>query len=115
MRTFFIRSEAIKELDKHVANNDSLKKELVKLMDEMKSIGEKKEEKLKIIKEKNKKWDALQQQKDEATMRFNEVRKQDELLHAELIETNKRRKANIASTKMVIYYLSSKKLRRIYT
>lgn len=72
------------------------------MMDELNSVHKQKEEKMKIIKEKSKKWDALQQQKDEATTRFDEVRKKDELLHAELIETNKRRKANIASTKTVI-------------
>jgi len=73
-------------------------------MDEMNSIRKQKEEKIKIIKEKSKKWDALQRQKDEATARFDEVRKQDELLHAELVETNKRRKTNMASTKTVIFY-----------
>lgn len=72
-------------------------------MDEMNSVHKEKDEKIKTIKEKSKKWDALQRQKDEATARFNEVRKQDELLHAELVETNKRRKANIASTKTVIF------------
>jgi hypothetical protein len=71
----------------------------------MKSIGEQKEEKFKVFKEKSKKWEVLQRQKDEATTKFEQVRKQDESLHAELVETNKRRKANIASTKMVIYYL----------
>jgi len=74
------------------------------LLDEMNSIRKQKEEKIKIIKEKSKKWDRLQRQKDEATARFDEVRKQDELLHAELVETNKRRKTNMASTKTVIFY-----------
>lgn len=67
----------------------------------MKNVDEQKKEKLKVIKEKNKKWKDLQQQKDEATARFDQVRKQDESLHAELVETNKRRKSNVASTKMV--------------
>lgn len=75
-------------------------------MGEMKNVHEQKEEKTKVIKEKSKKWDALQRQKDDATARFDKVRKQDESLHAELVETNKRRKANIASAKTVIvlYY-----------
>lgn len=72
-------------------------------MDELNSVRKEKEETIKTIKDKSKKWDALQRQKDEATARFDEVRKQDELLHAELVETNKRRKANIASTKTVIF------------
>lgn len=77
-------------------------------MGEMKNVHEQKEEKTKVIKEKSKKWDALQRQKDDATARFDKVRKQDESLHAELVETNKRRKANIASAKTVIflYYFS---------
>lgn len=76
-------------------------------MDEMSSVRKQKEEKIKIIKEKSKKWDALQRKKDEATVRFDEVRKQDELLHAELVETNKRRKVNMASIKTVSFTLLS--------
>lgn len=75
-------------------------------MDEMSSVQKQKEEKIKIIKEKNKKWDVLQKQKDEVTVRFDEVRKKDELLHAEMVETNKRRKANATLTKTVIILLS---------
>lgn len=73
-------------------------------MDEMNNVRKQKEEKIKTIKEKSKKWDALQRQKDEVTARFDEVRKKDELLHAELVETNKRRKANMISIKTVIFY-----------
>jgi len=100
----------VKELAEHMAKNDALDKELEALMDEMKSVHTQKEEKTKIIKEKSKKWDALQQQKDEATAKFDQLRKQDESLYAEMVETNKRRKANMASTKTVIFcsiYLDS--------
>lgn len=83
-------------------------------MDEMSSIHKQKEEKIKTIKEKNKKWDALQRQKDETTARFDEVRKKDELLHAELVETNKRRKANATLTKTVII-LFNKIILNLYT
>ncbi|KAL6258329.1 hypothetical protein P5V15_010277 [Pogonomyrmex californicus] len=93
------KSEAIKELAECVATNDNLEKEQAALTNEMSNVRQEKGEKIKIIKEKNKKWDVLQQQKDEATTSFNEIRKQDELLHAELVETNKRRKANMATTK----------------
>ncbi|KMQ92929.1 structural maintenance of chromosomes protein 4 [Lasius niger] len=93
------RSEALKELAEHEAKNTTLDKEQNALMGEMKNVHEQKEEKTKVIKEKSKKWDALQRQKDDATARFDKVRKQDESLHAELVETNKRRKANIASAK----------------
>lgn len=83
--------------------NNTLDKDKAALMDEMNNVHKEKEEKLKTIKEKSKKWEALQRQKDEATATFDEVRKQDELLHAELVETNKRRKANMMSAKTVIF------------
>lgn len=69
----------------------------------MKSIHEQKKITINTIKEKNKKWDTLQRQKDETTTRFDQLRKQDESLHAELVETNKRRKANMGSIKTVIF------------
>lgn len=93
----------MRDLADHKEKNDSLDKELTMLMDEMKNIREQREEKVKVIKEKNKKWDNLQRQKDEATAKFDKVRKQDESLYAELVETNKRRKANTASAKTVIF------------
>ncbi|XP_025270136.1 structural maintenance of chromosomes protein 4 isoform X2 [Camponotus floridanus] len=93
------RSEAVKELAEHVAKNDTLDKEQTALMDEMKTVREQKEEKTIIIKKKSKKWDTLQRQKDEATAKYDKLRKRDESLHAELVETNKRRKANTASIK----------------
>lgn len=79
-------------------------------MDEMNSVHKQKEEKMKIIKEKSKKYDALQRKKDETMTRFDQVRKNDELLHAELVETNKRRKANMASTKTVSFHFINLKL-----
>lgn len=94
----------MKELAEHVEKHDTLDKELATLVDEMKNVRQQKEETIKIIKEKSKKWDDLQRQKDEATARFDKVRKQDESLHAELVETNKRRKTNMASTKAVIVF-----------
>lgn len=97
-----VRSEAVKELADHVAKNDDLNKELTALLDEMKDIHARKQEKTKMMKAKSKKWDCLQQQKDEATTKFDEMRKQDESLHAEMVETNKRRKANMTSIKTVI-------------
>lgn len=102
--SIFFRSETVKELAEHDAKHSTLDKEYIALMDEMKNVHEQKEERTKIIKEKSKKWDVLQRQKDEATAKFDKVRKQDESLHAELIETNKRRKDNIASAKTVIFY-----------
>lgn len=121
LRIFFFRSEAVKELAEHVAKDDNLDKEQTALMNEMTNVRQQKEEKTKIIKEKSKKWHALQRQKDDATARFDKLRKQDESLHAELIETNKRRKDNIATMKTVIFYIifslclyRNEKLYRIY-
>lgn len=95
----------MKELAEHVAKNDTLDQEQTALMNEMTNVRQQKEEKTKVIKEKSKKWNALQQQKDDATAKFDKLRKQDESLHAELIETNKRRKDNIATMKTVIFYI----------
>lgn len=100
------RSETSKELAEHVEKYDTLNKELTTLAEEMKDIHGQKEEKTKIIKEKIKKWDDLQQRKDETTAKFDKVRKKDESLHAELVETNKRRKANMMSAKTVIFPLN---------
>lgn len=100
----FFRHEATKELAEHKVKNDTLEKEVTELVDEMKNVRGQKEEKMKEIKEKSKKWDNLQQQKDEDTAKFNQVRKKDESLHAELVETNKRRKANMTLIKTVISY-----------
>lgn len=97
------RFETVKELSEHVEKNTALDKEKDALMDEMKSIRAQKEEKTNMIKEKSKKWDTLQKQKDEAMTNFDKVRKQDESLHAEMVETNKRRKANMTSAKTVIF------------
>ena len=55
--------------------------------------------------ERGKKWDNLQQQRDEVSGKFDTIWKHDESLHAELVETNKRRKANIASLKTVKFIL----------
>lgn len=93
----------MKELAEQEAKTDTLNKELTTLLNDMKSIHEQKKITINTIKEKNKKWDTLQRQKDETTARFDQLRKQDESLHAELVETNKRRKANMGSIKTVIF------------
>lgn len=85
------------------------------LINKMKEIHNNKEEKDKVITQKNKVWENLQKEKDEITTKFDKIRKHDESLHAELVETNKRRKANIASLKTVkfILFILKKKLRYI--
>lgn len=83
------------------------------LINKMKEIHNDKEEKNKVIAQKNKVWDNLQKEKDEITTKFDKIRKHDESLHAELVETNKRRKANIASLKTVkfILFILKKKIK----
>lgn len=94
----------MKELAEQQIKNDTLEKELTELVDEMQNVHKKKEKEMKELKEKSKKWGDLQQQKDAETVNFNQIRKKDESLHAELIETNKRRKANMTLIKTVIIY-----------
>uniref|UniRef100_A0A6V7IYQ0 Structural maintenance of chromosomes protein n=1 Tax=Bracon brevicornis TaxID=1563983 RepID=A0A6V7IYQ0_9HYME len=83
------KEEAHKELESH----------LNELKAEVNKVHEKKEDLQKELKEKCKKWDSIQQQKDAATGKFEEIKKKDEALHADLVETNKRRKADMASIK----------------
>lgn len=71
----------------------------------MKEVHDEKEQKNKVIKEENIAQDNLEKKKDEIVAEFNKIRKHDESLHAELVETNKRRKANITSLKTVKFIL----------
>ncbi|XP_017790993.1 PREDICTED: structural maintenance of chromosomes protein 4 [Habropoda laboriosa] len=93
------RFKTTTELAQQESKIKELDKDLLDLKNKMKEIHSDKEEKNKVIIEKNKIWDNLQRQKDEIATKFDKIRKHDESLHAELIETNKRRKANIASLK----------------
>ncbi|XP_066588736.1 structural maintenance of chromosomes protein 4 [Prorops nasuta] len=93
------RLGTVKSLEEQEGKKIDLDKDLSDLLEEMTKIKDEKHEKDIMIKEKSKKWDKLQTQKDEATAKFDNIRKTDESLHAELVETNKRRKNNIASVK----------------
>ncbi|XP_076766925.1 haspin [Xylocopa sonorina] len=87
------------EIMKQETKTSELDKDLSELVSKMDEINNDKEQKNKVIKEKSKAWDNLQKQKDQISASFDKIRKCDESLHAELIEINKRRKANIASLK----------------
>ncbi|XP_061935021.1 structural maintenance of chromosomes protein 4 [Apis cerana] len=93
------RFETTKEVSQQENKIIELDKDLSELINKMKEIHNNKEEKDKVIAQKNKVWENLQKEKDEITTKFDKIRKHDESLHAELVETNKRRKANIASLK----------------
>ncbi|XP_031833737.1 structural maintenance of chromosomes 4-like protein gluon [Nomia melanderi] len=93
------RFDTTKELAQQESKVNELDKDILELINKMKEIQEEKDKQSKIISEKNKKWDNLQSKKDEITTQFDNIRKKDESLHAELVETNKRRKANIATLK----------------
>ncbi|XP_076624364.1 structural maintenance of chromosomes 4-like protein gluon isoform X1 [Colletes latitarsis] len=93
------RFETMKEVSEFESKKTEMDKDLSDLMNKLKEIQNEEKQKNNIIAEKNKKWDSLQQQKDELLAKFDKVRKQDESLHAELVATNKRRKANIATLK----------------
>lgn len=118
-KIFYFRFETTKEVSQQENKITELDKDLSELKNKMKEIHNDKEEKNKVIAEKNKIWDNLQKEKDEITTKFDKIRKHDESLHAELVETNKRRKANIASLKTVKFilfifiFIFKKKLRSI--
>lgn len=96
---FFFRFDAKIELEEQQQKSETLDKDYTELSEQMKEIQSQKAEKLKELKEKSKKWEKLQEQKDATTAKFDEIRKKDEALHEESVETNNRRKTNNASVK----------------
>ncbi|XP_015179859.1 PREDICTED: structural maintenance of chromosomes protein 4 [Polistes dominula] len=83
---------------KEEATNE-VKTDLQNLQNELEIVQQKKDEKEKLLREKNKKWNKLQSTKDDIDAQFEEIRKKDEYLYAEMVETNKRRKENNKSVK----------------
>ncbi|KAI4503798.1 hypothetical protein M0802_001201 [Mischocyttarus mexicanus] len=86
------RAEQEIKLQEEVTNE--VEKDIGNLLDEMEIIHKKKNEKEKLLKEKNSKWNKLQSTKDDIDAQFEELRSKDEYLYAEMVETNKRRKEN---------------------
>lgn len=78
-------------------------KDVQDLLNEMQIVHQEKEEKQKVLNEKSKKWNALQSNKNNIDAQFEQIRKKDEYLYAEMIETNKRRKENVALLKTVSF------------
>lgn len=78
-------------------------KDVQDLLNEMQIVYQEKEEKQKVLNEKSKKWNALQSNKNNIDAQFEQIRKKDEYLYAEMIETNKRRKENVALLKTVSF------------
>lgn len=93
------RFETSKEIVEQENKINEMDKDLSDLVNKMEEIYHDKEQKNKVIKEKSATWNNLQKRKDEIATEFDKIRKHDESLHAELVETNKRRKSNIASLK----------------
>ncbi|XP_015597298.1 structural maintenance of chromosomes protein 4 [Cephus cinctus] len=93
------RREAAKVLTTHEEKKQELDKDFSDLTEQMSVVHKELQVKKAELKEKSKKWEQLQQKKEATTEKFDNIRKQDEALHAELVETNKRRKANLASVK----------------
>ncbi|KAF3423457.1 hypothetical protein E2986_10535 [Frieseomelitta varia] len=93
------RYETSKEIAQQENKLNEFDKDLSELKNKMKEVHDEKEQKNKVIKEENIARDTLQKKKDEIVAEFDKIRKHDESLHAELVETNKRRKANITSLK----------------
>ncbi|XP_063973177.1 structural maintenance of chromosomes protein 4 [Diachasmimorpha longicaudata] len=81
-------------------SHKELESDINDLKTEMGKVHEEKDHLATELKEKCKKWDSIQAKRDAAAGKFEEIRKKDEALHAELIETNKRRKSNISTVKL---------------
>ncbi|KAK0179460.1 hypothetical protein PV327_005211 [Microctonus hyperodae] len=71
-----------------------------KLEEELKNINTEKKLKNEKMNEQCEKWKKIQDEFDVARAKFDEIKKRDDALHAELVETNKRRKSNIESMKI---------------
>ncbi|XP_026667538.1 structural maintenance of chromosomes protein 4 isoform X2 [Ceratina calcarata] len=91
------RYKTTEELAQQEGKVNELETDMSNLMSKMKEISDEKEEKRKVMEERSKAWNDLQKRKDKIDTEFDNLRKHDESLHAEFVETNKRRKANIAS------------------
>lgn len=96
---------ATRELAVQKNKIEELDKDMSELVNKIKEVHDDKAEKSKIAKEKSAAWDNIEKQKNEITGKYDKIRKLDESLHAELVETNKRRKANISSLKTVKFIL----------
>ncbi|XP_012275364.1 structural maintenance of chromosomes protein 4 isoform X2 [Orussus abietinus] len=93
------RLETSEMLNEQEAKRIDMDKDVNSLIEQMKEVKREKEQLMTEIKDKSKKWDSLVRKKESATENFDKIKRQDEALHAELIETNKRRKATMASVK----------------
>lgn len=93
----------MKEITLQEEKTNEVDKDIQDLLNEMQIVLREKEEKQKVLNEKSKKWNALQSNKNNIDAQFEQIRKKDEYLYAEMIETNKRRKENIASVKTVSF------------
>lgn len=92
-----IKKEHEVKLQEEATNE--VKKDIQNLLNELEIVQQKKDEKEKLLKEKNKKWNKLQSTKDDIDAQFEEIRNKDEYLYAEMVETNKRRKENLRLVK----------------
>ncbi|XP_044009833.1 structural maintenance of chromosomes protein 4-like [Aphidius gifuensis] len=89
--------DAIEKLNKKNINHQQLENEADDLKKEKEALDKEKDIIHREMKEKGKKWNSTQVKRDEASAKYEEINKTDQAMHAELIETNKRRKINIAS------------------
>ena len=97
------RYETSKNIEEEEEKRKEFENDLNALKNEMQKIVDEREEKHKVLKEKSKKWDALQQEKDGKSNKLANLQKKDEALHAEMIERNKSRKESKAAVVTVRY------------
>ncbi|KAK2578285.1 hypothetical protein KPH14_007650 [Odynerus spinipes] len=93
------RAKIRKELTVQEEKTNELHQDIKNLVNETGIICKEREEKLKELKEKVKIGNKLQSSKDDYQAQFEEIQNNDKSLYAEMIETNKRRKENIALMK----------------
>lgn len=71
-------------------------------MQELETCSESEKTKTALIKEKRKKWEALEKEKEEIAGKYNKIKKKDDELREELQSVNKRRKDNKANIEKVL-------------
>nr|XP_050846210.1 structural maintenance of chromosomes protein 4 [Vespula vulgaris] len=93
------RARIVQEITLQEEKTNEINEDVKNLVNEMQIVHQEKEEKQKIFNEKNKKWNTLQSNKNNIDAQFEQIRKKDEYLYAEMVETNKRRKENLTLVK----------------
>ncbi|XP_057326315.1 structural maintenance of chromosomes protein 4-like [Microplitis mediator] len=93
------KAECESDAKKHEERHEEICEDCKNLKVEMNKVVKDKQLKSEELKAKTGVWDEIQRRSDTVTVKFDKLRKKDENLHQELVETNKRRKGNMATVK----------------